>query len=148
MNKAEILIKMIDKAILNGCSQKGWNDMCFSEKMWSINKIIEDGIWFACVSTHEFAKAIWGDGKQKITDGSIWCDSNKIRNNLNELKDDISEMQMEELKKFGQTMVSSFCMYELNPTINTGNWEYHLQQIVILPDEEKWKYLEKFLDKT
>jgi len=50
------------------------------------------------------------------------------------------EMEIVEIGDSGEQL------YEVdNDVYMLPAWQYHLQQMVILPDDEKFKYLEKFL---
>jgi len=141
MTNTEIILKVITKAVANG-----WNDE--QRITYQFDKFLKnmDRWLYNIIFSHEFAKSFWGNGYIKISDGSVWCDGQKIAKNLEELQESVNSVddeQLRELKINGVTMISSFSYYEINPTIYINNWQYHLQQMVL--EENPLKYLEKFL---
>lgn len=98
------------------------------------------------IFSHEFAKAFFGIKEFEKEIGGVWCDGDKIASDLENLQDGINSVddnQLEALKKYGFTMVSSFKTFDTYNNKYIGDWKYHLQQMVL--EEEPLRYLEKFL---
>jgi hypothetical protein len=71
------------------------------------------------IFSHDFAKAFWGEEEIEIV--------------LNDFGDDVHYKYL-------------YCDDDIvYISLKIPAWEYHIQQMVVLSDNEKMKYLEKFL---
>ncbi len=121
MRDQEILKKVIEKAVKNGFSTGDWFVDGYFEK-WLNDGEGKFNQAFALIFSDQFAKAFWGTeefGKRRI-----WIKPHNM------------------VVHFGVTNVKGHWKEE---TIKLKTWKYHLQQLVLTPDDQRIKYLAKFL---